>query len=135
MAKTLGIEDRVIFEGFRNDVHEKIADATMFVMSSDYEGLSNALLEAMAMGLPCISTDSPPGGARMVIKNGQNGLLVPVGNKEKLMEAMDSIAANAEMAEKMGRNAAEMRDLLSEERICSQWEKLIKAVSVGLDEG
>lgn len=135
LAKTLGIEDRVIFEGFRNDVHEKIADATMFVMSSDYEGLSNALLEAMAMGLPCISTDSPPGGARMVIKNGQNGLLVPVGNKEKLMEAMDSIAANAEMAEKMGRNAAEMRDLLSEERICSQWEKLIKAVSVGLDEG
>lgn len=88
------------FEGFRNDVHEKIADATMFVMSSDYEGLSNALLEAMAMGLPCISTDSPPGGARMVIRNGQNGLLVPVGNKEKLMEAMDSIAANAEMAEK-----------------------------------
>lgn len=71
----------------------------------------------------------------MVIKNGQNGLLVPVGNKEKLMEAMDSIAANAEMAEKMGRNAAEMRDLLSEERICSQWEKLIKVVSVGLDEG
>lgn len=135
LAKTLGIEDRVIFEGFRNDVHEKIADATMFVMSSDYEGLSNALLEAMAMGLPCISTDSPPGGARMVIKNGQNGLLVPVGNKEKLMEAMDSIEANAEMAEKMGRNAAEMRDLLSEERICSQWEKLIKAVSVGLDEG
>ena len=135
LAKTLGIEDRVIFEGFRNDVHEKIADATMFVMSSDYEGLSNALLEAMAMGLPCISTDSPPGGARMVIKNGQNGLLVPVGNKEKLMEAMDSIAANAEMAEKMGRNAAEMRDLLSEERICSQWEKLIKVVSVGLDEG
>ena len=51
------------------------------------------------------------------------------------MEAMDSIAANAEMAEKIGRNAAEMRDLLSEERICSQWEKLIKVVSVGLDEG
>lgn len=42
------------------------------------------------MGLPCISTDSPPGGARMVIKNEQNGLLVPVGNKEKLMEAMDA---------------------------------------------
>lgn len=134
LAKTLKIEDKVIFEGFRNDVHEKISDATMFVMSSDYEGLSNALLEAMAMGLPCVSTDSPPGGARMAIKNGENGLLVPVGNKEKLMEAMDKIASNAEMAEKMGRNAAEMRELLSEERICSQWEKLIEAVGMNLYE-
>lgn len=121
----LGIEDKVIFEGFRNDVHEQIVDAAMFVMSSDYEGLSNALLEAMAMGLPCISTDSPPGGARMVIENGQNGLLVPVGNKEKLMEAMDLIACNAEMAEKMGKEASKLRLLLSEDRICKQWENLI----------
>ena len=134
LTKALGIEDKVIFEGFRNDVHERIFDATMFVMSSDYEGLSNALLEAMAMGLPCISTDSPPGGARMVIKNEQNGLLVPVGNKEKLMEAMDAIASNVETAEEMGRKAAEMRKLLSEERICSQWENLIKSVSMNLNE-
>ena len=128
LTKALGIEDKVIFEGFRNDVHEKISNATMFVMSSDYEGLSNALLEAMAMGMPCISTDSPPGGARMVITDGENGLLVPVGNKKKLTEAMDLIASNMDFAEKMGKKAAKMREMLSEEKICNQWEKLIDSV-------
>lgn len=125
LAGKLGVEDKISFEGFRSDVHEQIVDSTMFVMSSDYEGLSNALLEALAMGLPCISTDSPPGGARMVIENGQNGLLVPVGNKEKLIEAMELIASNAEMAEKMGKKASKLRELLGEEKICRQWERLI----------
>lgn len=128
LVETLGIEDKVIFEGFRSDVHEQIADAAMFVISSDYEGLSNALLEAMAMGLPCISTDSPPGGARMVITDGENGLLVPVGNKKKLTEAMDLIASNMDFAEKMGKKAAKMREMLSEEKICNQWEKMIDSV-------
>lgn len=124
-VRKLGIEDKVVFEGFRNDVHKQVVDAAMFVISSDYEGLSNALLEAMAMGLPCISTDSPPGGARMIIKNGENGLLVPVGNKEKLTQAMDTIACNVEMAEKMGKEATKLRVILSEDRICKLWENLI----------
>ena len=132
LTKSLKIENNVIFEGFREDVHERIADARMFVIASDYEGLSNALLEAMAMGLPCISTDSPPGGARMVINNGQNGLLVPVGDKEKLEEAMSLIADNTEIAEKMGRNAAELKELLSEKKICIQWEKLINSITMDL---
>ena len=116
------------YNDYRLEIHEKISNATMFVMSSDYEGLSNALLEAMAMGMPCISTDSPPGGARMVITDGENGLLVPVGNKKKLTEAMDLIASNMDFAEKMGKKAAKMREMLSEEKICNQWEKLIDSV-------
>lgn len=133
-AIKLGIKDKVVFEGFRNDVHEQIIDAAIFVMSSDYEGLSNALLEAMAMGIPCISTDSPPGGARMVIKNGQNGLLVPVGNKESLAEAMDLIASDKKKAEEMGKNASKIRESLSEEKICKQWEMLICSEDKKVDE-
>ena len=53
-----------------DNVHEEIKDSTMFVLSSDYEGVSNALLECLAMGLPCISTDCPCGGSRMLIKDG-----------------------------------------------------------------
>lgn len=56
IIKTLGVSNNVIFKGNILNVHEAIADAGLFVLSSDYEGLSNALMEAMMMGLPCIST-------------------------------------------------------------------------------
>ena len=93
----------------------------MFVMSSDYEGLSNALLEAMAMGLPCISTDSTPGGARMVIDDGKSGLLVPIRDVKSLSDAMVKISQNKEYASKLGSKAREIRERTCEENICQEW--------------
>lgn len=58
----------------------------MFVSSSDFEGISNSMLEAMGMGLPVVVTDCPVGGARMVIQDGVNGLLVPVGDTKTMYE-------------------------------------------------
>lgn len=91
LASRMNVENKVVFEGFCSNVHQQIKSAGMFVMSSDYEGLSNALLEAMAIGLPCISTDSPPGGARMVIESGVNGILVPVGDIASMTKAMKKL--------------------------------------------
>ena len=70
----------------------------MFVSSSDFEGLSNSMLEAMAMGIPTICTDCPCGGAKMVIENGINGLLTPVGDKDELSAAMQQVADNSQIA-------------------------------------
>ena len=59
-------------------------NAMVYVSSSDFEGMSNTMLEAMAMGVPTIATDCPIGGAKTVIKNGENGILTPVGNEKKI---------------------------------------------------
>lgn len=74
-----GIEGAVFLRGFSKDVILEIASATMFVRSSDYGGMSNALIETVGMSFPCISTDHPIGGARTTIQDGVSGFLVPVG--------------------------------------------------------
>lgn len=122
-ACSLGIDARVVFEGFRKDVLEVIKSYTMYVLSSDYEGISNSLMEAMAVGLPCISTDCPIGGSAMCIQNGVNGLLAPMRDKEALCKAMMRIAKDPQMAYDMGGNAAQIRDTFSEEKIADMWRE------------
>jgi len=124
-ARELGIEKKVIFEGFRSDILETIRSYGMYVLSSDYEGISNSLMEAMAMGLPCISTDCPIGGSALCIKDGENGLLVPVGDVVELQMAMEKLAGDEELAEKIGKNAVAVRDTFAEEVIAEMWYEYI----------
>ena len=120
-----GLEDKVIFRGFVRDIHERIRDCAMFVLPSDYEGLSNSMLEAMAIGLPCICTDCPPGGARMFIKNGENGFLTPVGDRESMFEIMDMVAKDKNLADKISKEAVKVKELLSKDNICNLWTEII----------
>ena len=117
MCGELKIQNRVIFEGNVPDLHERITDAKMFVLSSNYEGISNSLLEAMAMGLPCVSTDCPCGGSRMLIEDGVSGLLTPVGDDVAFCEAMKKIVDSQELAYRLGREAVKARETYSEETI------------------
>lgn len=125
MTEELGIKNHVVFEGFCKNVHEKIKDASMYVLSSDYEGISNALLEAMAVGLPVISTDCPIGGSKLCIQDGENGLLVPVKDTGKLAEAMCKLAANPNMAQQLGKEAVNVQQRFSEESIVDKWKNLL----------
>lgn len=68
---------------------KKMSDSKMYVLSSDFEGIPNSLLEAMSIGMPVVSTDCSPGGARLLIENGVNGLLVKTGNSGELASAME----------------------------------------------
>lgn len=122
----LGIAERVSINSGRPDVHSVVRDAGMFVLPSDYEGLSNSMLEAMAIGLPTICTDCPCGGARMVIRNGINGLLVPVGNKEELAEAMSKVASSSVFSSGLSMEASRIRDEFSTARIFSEWRSVIE---------
>lgn len=121
----LELNDKVIIFEAVSDVHQRINDCSMFVSSSDSEGLSNSMLEAMAMGLPCVCTDCLGGGAREMIQNEDNGLLVPVKDEEALYKAMKRMIEEPELAEKCGRNAAKVREELSIERITDQWIEMI----------
>lgn len=121
------IDKAFVFDAV-SDVHERIKNYSMFVSSSDYEGLSNSMLEAMAMGLPCICTDCLGGGARELIQNGVNGLLVPSKDVDALNKAMKEFIEKPKLAEKCGKNAAEIRNQLSADRIINQWIEVLENI-------
>ena len=114
----------VTFLPFDSDVHCSIVDCAMFVSSSDYEGMSNSMLEAMAIGLPVVCTDCPSGGARAVIKDGFNGILTKPGDVDGLASAMSSIAENHLLAEKLSINATRISEELSFDIIMHKWISL-----------
>ena len=132
IAQELGISDVVVWEGFVKDVHDKIKTASMYVLSSDYEGISNALLEAMALGLPVISTDCPIGGSALCIQDEVNGLLVSVGDSSAMAEAMCRLARDKAMADRMGCEAVKVRERFSEESITRQWHEIISQLTESL---
>lgn len=121
LAESLEIAEKVVFAGFVSDVKGKIQNAAMYVLSSDYEGISNSLMEAMALGVPVISTDCPIGGSAMLIQNKESGLLVPVGDEQRLTEAMKFMAQDTERAEEMGKKAEYVKEAYSEKSICEKW--------------
>jgi len=109
----------------KSDIHDYIKDYAMFVSSSDCEGMSNSMLEAMAMGIPCVCTDCPAGGARAVIKDGENGLLTPVGDAHALSDAMKKVASDPSLADKLSKNSVKIREEQSVEKIIKEWMDLI----------
>lgn len=121
----LGLSNKIHLCGFSKDVWCKAADAAMYVLSSDYEGMPNSLLEAMAMGMPVISTDCPIGGSSMLIEDGVNGLLVPTKDEKRLSLAMCFMAKNSELATQYAEAAVMVRERLSVKRICDQWIEYI----------
>ena len=106
-------------------VHERVIKSTMFVSSSDYEGLSNSMIESMAIGLPCVCTDCLGGGTREVMVDHENGLIVPMNDSDAMYHAMKEFVENPELAEKCSLNAAKIRDKLSAEKITQQWLNVI----------
>lgn len=125
LADKLGIAEYIDFMPFSAQVHELVIRDAMYVNSSDYEGMSNAMLEAMAIGMPVVCTDCPIGGANAVINNNENGILTQVGNAEEMCEAMKKIAGNKAFADKLSKNAAEIRNNLSLENTAKKWMELL----------
>jgi len=109
----------------KSNIHEEIRDYAMFVSSSDFEGMSNSMLESMATGLPTICTDCPAGGARAVIRDHENGILVPVRDAERMYLAMKELIENPALAEKLSENGSNIRNVLSVENIIEKWMEII----------
>ena len=120
-AQKLHIENKVIFRGFSPNVQQEIRDSAMFVLSSDYEGISNAMIEALAMGVPVISTDCPVGGSRMYIEDGVSGLLTPVGDEKALAEAMMKVAGDPELSGKLSTNGARIKEYYGLSKIADKF--------------
>lgn len=111
-----------------SDIHSLIRDYSMFVLSSDYEGISNSMIEAMAIGLPTICTDCAGGGAREMIIDGYNGQLVPVNDADALCKAMLKFAENESFAQSCSENAIKIKGNLASDIIYKQWLDFIERV-------
>ncbi len=124
LAGQLGIMECIDFLPFDAQVHNQIIRDAIYANSSDYEGMSNAMLEAMAIGMPVVCTDCPIGGAAAVIRNGENGFLTEVGNSEEMCEAFRKIAGSRELSDKLSKNAAKIREELSLANTAKKWMEL-----------
>lgn len=128
LVDELGLNDRVVFKGLVKNIPDAIRDSKVFVLASDYEGLPNALIEAMACGLPCVSTDCSPGGARELIQDGENGVIVPCGDIKGLADRIIFMLKNPEEAERMGHEAQKIVDRLEPSKIFGKWKDYVDSV-------
>ena len=126
-VKNLGMEEKVFLCGNHPDIHEKIKDAQIFVLSSDFEGLSNALLEAMMMGIACISTDCA--GSDEVIENKTNGILTGVGKEDELTNAIIELIENDGLRKSISQKAKESVEKFKTENIIDQWSEVIEGLN------
>lgn len=113
--------------GVTKHVYEVLSRAKMMVMSSDYEGIPNAIIEAMEVGLPIIATDCKPGGARLLIgeEEDHRGLIVERNNPVKMAEAILYFLEHEKEAAQMGENARRSLSRFSEEKIGMDWKHVI----------
>lgn len=129
LAEEKGLADRILFPGSVDDVADRISRARIFALTSDTEGMPNAVIEAMALGVPVVSTDCPCGGPAELIEDGTNGLLVPVGDAYALADAFRKILENKDFEKKLGENARKIAERLAPDKVCAQWEQYLAKIS------
>ena len=122
--KQLDISENVLLPGSTTELHDKIKSADIFVLSSDYEGMPNALIEAMCLGIPVISTKVS--GATDLIQHRENGLLVEIDDEDELRHAMLELLENKDKARRMAEKATELNEALEVSKIMEQWIHFIQ---------
>jgi len=128
LAAELGVTDQVQFVGQVKDPREFFRSASLFVLSSRYEGFPNVLLEAMAFGLPVVSFDCPSGPSE-IIRHGVDGVLVSPGNAEALSQAIDQLMVNSDLRSSFSKRAPDVLERFAADEILSRWDVLLGSVS------
>ncbi len=124
LTRELGISERVCFAGFVDSPFASVARSDLYVMSSLYEGFPNALVEAMAMGIPTVTTVCPS-GIEDIVEDGISGLLAPAGNSDALAEAMLKVLTDSDLARKLGENGKQAVRRFTPAGIVQQYEDLV----------
>lgn len=127
LAARYGLEDRIIFHGWASDMLPKYKKYDLFLMTSHYEGMPNALIEAMGAGMLCISTDCPTGPSDL-IQNGVNGYLVKAGDAESLARLIRK-AVSMKPSERAAVGARARESVITEYacgKIIDKWEALFQ---------
>lgn len=125
----LGLGDRVEIPGVMENPHAVLRGCDLFVLSSQMEGFPLALCEAMACGLPVIATEYHE-GVRDIIRDGEDGVLIPPGDPGALAAAMDRLMSNESERRRLGARATEIRDRFSTEKVMRMWDSLVAAAAI-----
>jgi glycosyltransferase involved in cell wall biosynthesis len=124
-AQNLGLEKSIFFHGDVVDAAKKIGSTKLLVLTSDYEGIPNVVMEAFAMGVPVVSTDCSPGGARVLINDGENGFIVPVRNPTAIAEKMCQIVENDSLANEFVTSAQAKLESFKPNLIFNKWNTFL----------
>jgi glycosyltransferase involved in cell wall biosynthesis len=125
LVREFDLKERVWMPGFVENPYKYIARSDVFVLSSKYEGLPNALIEALALGIPCISTDCPS-GPKEILLDGECGLLVPVGDHQSMADAILKYLKDSKFARSLLSKAKKSLDRFSVEKVTEQFLSLIE---------
>ena len=122
----LGIKDKVYLPGNINDVINNIKNASIFVLCSNYEGMSNSLLEAMCIGLPVICTKVS--GSKELIINDENGILIDINDEKQLLNALRELLSNKNKCDYLAKNAIKLNNKIDSDTICNEWIEFINTI-------
>ena len=124
--KQLKMEDRVLLMGTRKRVMYEVNKSSVFVLSSDFEGFPNVLIEAMATGMPVISTDFNTGVARQLIRNGKNGYLVPTNDLAALVVALENMLLRKKEFETIGYENKKIASQYRSDIVAKIWMEVLR---------
>ena len=117
--KELGLESSVSLQGRTDNVVEAIKSAELFVFPSNHEGMSNAVIEALCVGLPVVTTDV--GGASDMIENGKNGIVIPIGDEDIMISTILNLLYDKDIAKDMAEEATNVAEVLEANAVVSKW--------------
>lgn len=123
-----GASDYIKLMGASDSLERDLTEAAVYAFSSDWEGMPNALLEAMALGLPIVATDCPCGGPRTVMEDGVNGLLIPIKDQRALENGINKLIEDPQYAQKLGREARNIAHRANAQAIFEQWQHYIEEI-------
>lgn len=126
----LELQQKVELCGVSDNIKRELQKSEIFVLTSNYEGMPNVLMEAMAVGLPVISTDCPCGGPRELINNRMNGILTQVNNVNDIEKNIELLISDKKLAITLGKEAEKIKEKLNADKIVKQWEEYINFILI-----
>ena len=128
MIKEHHAEDYIFLMGGSDSLERELPKGALFAFSSDWEGLPNALMEAMALGMPIVATDCPCGGPATIMTDGYDGLLVPIKDPNAMADGICRLIEDRELAERLGENARGICDKASPQRVFELWRDYLEGI-------
>lgn len=125
-VESLGLNGKVLFPGRTEHVIDELRESKIFCLSSDFEGMSNAMIEAICIGLPIVTTNVS--GVSELVDDGKNGYVVPCDDVEQLAQALQKVMSNNDMQKTMSESNLKKADIFKLDNIVNQWEQLIQKV-------